>query len=943
MASNSVSRRVARKELSLFFASPVAWLYLASFAAVSLFVFFWVDSFFARNIADVRPLFEWMPVLLIFLGAALTMRMWSDERRNGTLEHVLTQPQSLWRIVLGKFRACCTLLSIALLCTLPLPLTVALIADLDWGPVAGAYLAALLLGSAYISVGLYVSARTDNPIVSLIGTVILCGLLYLVGSVTLTGFFPDSVGEILRALGSGSRFESITRGVLDARDLVYYLSLMIIFLGLNIYELEKERWAKTVNNKRHRQWRAVITLLIANCIALNLWLAQVNTLRVDLTEGNLYTLSQPSEKLIEQLQEPLVIRGYFSAKTHPLLSPLVPQLRDLLSEYAVAGKDHIRIEFIDPALNPELEREANERFGIHATPFQVADRYQSALVNSYFNLLIQYGDEHQTLGFADLIEVKTDNIGEPEVLLRNPEFDISRAIKRVLYNYQVSGQLFENIKQPLEFIAYVSDEAQLPPQLMAYKASITEQLKEISQHGGDKFSVRFIEPEANNGIVARQIRDEWGFKPMVAALSDEEEFFFYLTLADRQQVVQIPTDNFDPTQFRIALEAALKRFAKGLTKTVALAMPEVNPQMAQYKLGAPIYTALERAIGADYSLRMEELGDGSVSSEADILVVAGPHQLDQKAVYAIDQYLMRGGTVVLATSPFSAEISGGEIRMQEWSSGLEAWLEFQGIKIGKSLVLDENNASFPAPVKRQGGGYEFQDVQMIDYPFFIDLRKSGLSAVHPVTRDLPQLTMAWASPLTIEQVDKRRLSTLLRSSTKSWLSEDSNVMPSLDEQGLSSFRNAAAKQGPQMLGAVIEGRFNSWFADTESVPVIAGSDFSNTVLHSPESARLVIYSSNDFLDDQILSAVVTASGTQYLGPVELLMNTLDWSLQDDRLLQIRSRGHFNRTLPPMQREGQMIIEYSNYALSVLLLLLIATVSWLRKRHRRNYYARGLSL
>ena len=110
MATSSVARRVAQKEVRLFFASPVAWLFLASFAAVTLFVFFWVESFFARNIADVRPLFEWMPILLIFLCAALTMRMWSEERRSGTLEHVLTQPASLWRFVLGKFQACFTLL-----------------------------------------------------------------------------------------------------------------------------------------------------------------------------------------------------------------------------------------------------------------------------------------------------------------------------------------------------------------------------------------------------------------------------------------------------------------------------------------------------------------------------------------------------------------------------------------------------------------------------------------------------------------------------------------------------------------------------------------------------------------------------------------------------------------------------------------------------------------
>jgi ABC-2 type transport system permease protein len=125
MATDSIARRVAQKELRVFFSSPVAWLFLASFTAATLFIVFWVEAFFARNIADVRPLFEWMPVLLIFLCAALTMRMWSEERSSGTLEHVLTQPASLWLIVFGKFRACFTLLALALLGTLPLPITVA--------------------------------------------------------------------------------------------------------------------------------------------------------------------------------------------------------------------------------------------------------------------------------------------------------------------------------------------------------------------------------------------------------------------------------------------------------------------------------------------------------------------------------------------------------------------------------------------------------------------------------------------------------------------------------------------------------------------------------------------------------------------------------------------------------------------------------------------------
>jgi ABC-2 type transport system permease protein len=265
---------VARKEVRLFFASPVAWLFLGSFAALTLFIFFWVESWFARNIADVRPLFEWMPILLIFLSAALTMRMWSEERRSGTLEHVLTLPAGLWRFVMGKFRACLTLLVLALLATLPLPITAALIADLDWGPVAAGYLASCLLGATYISAGLFVSARTDNPIVSLIGTVLLCGGLYLVGSDLVTGFFDDQAAAWLRGLGSGARFESITRGVLDIADLAYYVSLTAVFLVLNVYLLERERWAKGAATPRHRHWRIATVLLVGNFLLMNLWLGR---------------------------------------------------------------------------------------------------------------------------------------------------------------------------------------------------------------------------------------------------------------------------------------------------------------------------------------------------------------------------------------------------------------------------------------------------------------------------------------------------------------------------------------------------------------------------------------------------------------------------------------------------------------------------------------------
>ena len=950
--TDNIVLRVAQKELRLFFASPVAWFFLGSFSAVTLFVFFWVEAFFARNIADVRPLFEWLPLLLIFLAAALTMRMWSEERRNGTLEHVLTQPVALWQFVAGKFLACVTLLLLALATTLPLPLSVAWLGNLDWGPVLAGYLASALLGAAYLSIGLFVSARTDNAMVSLMGSVLLAGLLYVLGSPLLTGFFGDAVGSVLRLLGSGSRFDSITRGVIDARDLYYYLAVCGIFLVLNVYTLESERWAAGTH-PRHRRWRIATALLVANLVLGAVWLQRLPALRADVTEGALYSISAPTHAVLDQLQEPLLIRGYFSERTHPLLAPLVPQLKDLLREYAVAGGDRVRVEFVDPAREPAKEQEANEEYGINATPFQVADRYQSALVNAYFDVLVQYGGEHETLAFGDLIEVKTGTGGQPEVVLRNPEFDVTRAVRDVLYAYQAGGNLFAQVASPITFTAYLSRDELLPALLRDYRDEIRGVLEEQVARSNGKFRVEFVEPEAGDGAVAQRIRDEWGFQPMLAALDEPQEFFFYLTLEDDHQVVQLPTGNFDPESFPDSLEAGIKRFASGFTKTVALVLPDGGRQLPGTPPSGHSFSTLEQAVTREYSILREDLTDGRVDPTADLLVLMAPEDLGDRAVFAVDQYLMRGGTVLLASSNFSVELSGERLRMREVDSGLRDWLDKQGVRIDDTLVLDRQHGAFPVPVVRRVGGYEFRDMQFVDYPYFIDLRGPGLNGEHPVTAGLPNLTVAWASPVEASAADGRSVTPLLTSSPESWRSDDRDVMAGTDPAGRPAQAPGDAPLGPETIGILVAGHFQSAFDAVPPAPegdaagdgeAAQGPDgeFGGLLRRSPASARLLVVGSNDFASDQVLSGLVAASGTQYLSPVELLLGAVDWALADGSLLEIRSRAHFNRTLPPLEENAQARIEYLNYGLALALLGLIAVVHQLRQRQRRNRYRRTLA-
>lgn len=941
-----VIRRIAAKEITLFFASPIAYLFLATFAAISLFVFFWGESYFSRNIADIRPLFEWMPVLLVFLTSTLTMRLWSEERRTGTLEHILTQPLPLWHFVAGKFLGCLVLLAIALIITIPLPITVSQMGELDWGPIWTGYLAAFLLGAAYLSIGLYVSAKSDNQIVSLICAVALSGLFYLIGTTTITDFFGNQAGEWFRLFGTGSRFDSITRGVIDIRDLYYYFSIIFVFLSLNIFTLERERWPEHTSTPRHRTWRIVTALAIINVIGVNLWLGQVTSLRIDTTEGSQYSISASTKDYLSQLQEPLLIRGYFSGKTHPMLAPLVPQIKDLIHEYEIASRGKVRIEFVDPITNLELEEEANQKYGVRPIPLQVADRYQSAIVNSYFHILINYGDEFEVLDFQDLIETKAQGDKDFQIKLRNPEYDLTRSIKKVLNSYRSGGNLFETIKGELTFNAYISTDALLPDDLIAHKKDIIEVANALAEDSNGRFKVNVIDPYAGNSAVAKKLTHEYGLKPLSTDRRFGGDFFyFHLILEKDDMAIQIPLEDKSKLSFERNLKAAVKRFGKGFIKTIGLVKPQDDPKLEQIGIAVPQFNQLAAFLGTDLNIRDEDVSDGNVSGDIDILLVAAPNAMGPKEIFAIDQFLMKGGSVIAMSSPYTMTLGQGGLGLAKLEGEFKDWLRHNGLDMEDKLVLDMQNKAFPLPVMRNAGGHQVQEVRMIEYPYFADVRSKGFNQENPITANLAQMTMTWSSPISVdpEKNSNRTVTELLHSSDNSWLSDNTEIMPEIDDQGMTSFRREG-ELSSHLLGVISEGEFTSYFAGKAS-PLNteeAGDSTSNVIEKSPTSAQIILFSSNDFLRDQTLTIANSAVGSEYRGSLELIANTVDWALEDAGLLSIRSRGHFNRTLPPMEHDTQLFWEYLNYGLIIAALIIIALIRKIRQKSRQQRYLTQLA-
>lgn len=951
-------RRTCAKEVRLFFASPIAYLFIAAFLAITLFVFFWGEAFFARNIADINPVFEWMPLLLIFLASALTMRLWSDERRNGTLEHILTQPAPLAAFVCGKFAACMLLLAVALLLTLPLPITVAILGNLDWGPVFAGYLATLLLGGAYLAMGLFVSARCETPIVSLLCSVALCAVFYLPGSALLSSFFDGNTLSWMRWLGTGSRFDSITRGVLDLRDLYYYLSLIAIFIWLNTFTLDRSRRSNKNTKTRPRQ-RLAMTLtvvVIANIAAANLWLSQLTSVRADVTQGQIYTLSKASRHYLSQLQEPLVIRAYLSSKTHPLLAPLVPQLKNLLKEYSIAGGRKVHVEFLDPTEDPKAEKSAVQKYGLQPMRLPVVSRYQTSVVNSYFNIVISYGDQFQTLGFEDLAEMKSNNDQMPDIELRNPEHDITQAIRKTMNAYRSQGNLFSTVSDTLTFTGYVSADNKLPEALKSFRKQVESTLAEEAKNADGRLKTQFIDPQANGGAVADRIGNDYGFEPMRSNQTGSQPFYFYMTLTDGSQVMQIPLGNFKQAQFKRNLESAIKRFAHGFTKTVTLVTPVPMSQYAAYTYQGPRFDALEKRLNQELNVRRSDLSSGKVPGNTDLLLLVAPEHLGDKALFAIDQYLMQGGTVIALASPNNVEIGRSGLQVHAVSGGLEQWLAHNGLSMKPAMVLDPQATSLLLPVKRNINGFQQQELRTLQYPYLPQLRGDELNREHPVTASLPGLSMAWASPIEVDKQAtdkaKRKITELLHSSANSWLSDSRNVTPRVNRDGESTFQPEGARSS-YLLGVIASGRFDSYFAGKPS-PLLAGDNnskhnkgdkkavVSGVIQHSSPKARLMLLSSNDFTSDQVLQMTDINGANLSSGALELVQNAVDWALEDPALLSIRSRGHFNRTLEPLPHTAQLMWEYGNYLVAaVLLIALMLLARQLRLRREARYLQRYL--
>jgi len=236
---------IFKRELGSYFATPVAYVFIVIFLIMSGALTFYLGNFYERGQADLSSFFQFHPWLYLFLVPAIAMRLWAEERKTGSIELLMTLPISVGQSVMGKYLAAWIFIGIALLLTFPIWITVNYLGNPDNGVILAAYIGSFLMAGGFLAIGACISAMTKNQVIAFIITVVICFLFLLAGSPLVLNFFkawiPQNIVDAISSLSFLTHYASISKGVIDLRDIIYFVSLIGLWLYANTLIIDMKK------------------------------------------------------------------------------------------------------------------------------------------------------------------------------------------------------------------------------------------------------------------------------------------------------------------------------------------------------------------------------------------------------------------------------------------------------------------------------------------------------------------------------------------------------------------------------------------------------------------------------------------------------------------------------------------------------------------------------
>lgn len=382
---------VARRELRGYFDQSTAYVLIVAFLAISLFLAF--RTMYATQVASLRPIFDLLPILFAVFIPAATMRSLAEERRGKTLDWLMAQPITEPQLVVGKFLGVWAFVLLALAGTAPTALGIIWVSEADPGIVVAQYIGASLLAGQLTALGVWASSITRNQITAFIVGSAAAFFLFLIGLPIVQIGLPPYVAGGIAQLSVLTHFENVARGVIDLRDVLYFVSMAGVFLALALMAVGSERLSRVRPEfGRLRIGSAVIVGLV---IVLNLVGARVRG-RLDLTSDNLYTLSSGTRDLLGDLDDIVQVKLFASSELPPEIQLQLRDVRDLLADMKRASNGNLLVSDLDPEQDEDVASEAAQ-FGVFPVEFNVLRDDNFEVRQGYYGLAVVYADENEVM------------------------------------------------------------------------------------------------------------------------------------------------------------------------------------------------------------------------------------------------------------------------------------------------------------------------------------------------------------------------------------------------------------------------------------------------------------------------------------------------------------------------------------------------------------------
>lgn len=520
-----------------------------------------------------------------------------------------------------------------------------------------------------------------------------------------------------------------------------------------------------------------VVLVLVNVVLLNVLIDRSGMrVRADLTDGDLYTINEVTREFLQGLERPAEIIFYHSSPKSmpPVVRPLVDPLRDAISELAIESGGKVRARFVTlDTEGKKAQEDAQDSYGVRPLRIPVSTATEDTIKSVYFAVVVTSGDQHEMIPLvpSPLVRIVEDHeTFGVRLELTDPEYVLARALRKVVQTYgTVSGAL---IAQDLnvKLTAYLSADDALPENLRELDDTLRKVKDDLNEDAPGRFTLEIIDPWKDAKSVDEKQRAATALAQTVGVRpirGPETDYYAWVLIESGGKVEAFTPQGagaaLGQADLKKSIEGSIERLIPGFLPTLGVVspvppMPPRNPMMPQQR-PPDAFEATRQFLEREFAVEQVTLASG-IGRGIDVLLVLQPGDLTDEEIYELDQFLMRGGRIVLCGGGFHGDLQAMMSRRPQYRVApgggfrLRSWLEHLGIHTEQKMLLDSKSGSISVPINM------LQSVT-VKYPFLLQFSGDRLSPDHPITAFQQAATMMWAAPVSLMNVPEGATGTVL--------------------------------------------------------------------------------------------------------------------------------------------------------------------------------------